>query len=266
MVMYWKDHWSYTKCIDTLRAMVNAKRHQFLCGFPYQLSISEGLLDADQVADEMAESDFSDIKFSMEMGAEFYGSDEGAFFDFSSISKNRKIKYPMLPDYVADKVNNSQYVKIPPKQNGEIRILSADIALMSSTKHNNDATAIFVNQLVKTKSGRYISNIVYSTAYEGLRTDDQALEIRKLFDEFMCDNIVLDTSGEPLPLCVVTCRAKCGRNGKAEMLIRVEGYRQRYSHTQRIDTEPALQNIMCPRVRTIWIQIKRYAELTGSKL
>ena len=225
MVVYWKDHWSYTKCIDTLRAMVNAKSHQFLCGFPYQLSISEGLLDADQVADEMAESDFSDIKFSMEMGAEFYGSDEGAFFDFSSISKNRKIKYPMLPDYVADKVNNSQYVKIPPKQNGEIRILSADIALMSSTKHNNDATAVFVNQLVKTKSGRYISNIVYSTAYEGLRTDDQALEIRKLFDEFMCDNIVLDTSGEPLPLCVVTCRAKCGRNGKAEMLIRVEGCR-----------------------------------------
>ena len=203
---YWKDHWSYTKCIDTLRAMVNAKRHQFLCGFPYQLSISEGLLDADQVADEMAESDFSDIKFSMEMGAEFYGSDEGAFFDFSSISKNRKIKYPMLPDYVADKVNNSQYVKIPPKQNGEIRILSADIALMSSTKHNNDATAIFVNQLVKTKSGRYISNIVYSTAYEGLRTDDQALEIRKLFDEFMCDNIVLDTSG--LGLGVFDCLAR----------------------------------------------------------
>ena len=53
---YWKDHWSYTKCTDTLKAMVNPNRHQFVCGFPYQLSISEGLLDPDLVADEMSES------------------------------------------------------------------------------------------------------------------------------------------------------------------------------------------------------------------
>ena len=203
---YWKDHWSYTKCVDTLKAMVNPTRHQFVCGFPYQLSICEGLLDPEIVADEMSESDFSDIKFSMEMCAEFYGSADGAFFDFDSISKNRKIKYPMLPDRLAAKVGNSQNVKIQPKQAGEIRILSADIALMSSKKYNNDATAVFINQLTRTKSGRYISNIVYSDAYEGLRTDDQALEIRKLYDEYMCDYIVLDTTG--LGLGVYDCLAR----------------------------------------------------------
>ncbi|MBR1525565.1 MAG: hypothetical protein IJ640_02780 [Prevotella sp.] len=192
---YFKDHWSYTKCIDTLKAMVDPNRRQFVCGFPYQLSISEGLLDPETVADEMAESDFSDIKFSMEMAAEFYGSADGAFFDFDSISKNRKIKYPMLPDRISSKIGNSQLVKIPQKQNGEIRILSADIALMSSKKNNNDATAIFVNQLMPTKAGRYSSNIVYADACEGLRTDDQALMVRKLFDEFSCDYIVLDANG-----------------------------------------------------------------------
>ncbi len=192
---YFKDHWSYTKCIDTLKAMVDPNRRQFVCGFPYQLSISEGLLDPETVADEMAESDFSDIKFSMEMAAEFYGSADGAFFDFDSISKNRKIKYPMLPDRISSKIGNSQLIKIPQKQNGEIRILSADIALMSSKKNNNDATAIFVNQLMPTKAGRYSSNIVYADACEGLRTDDQALMVRKLFDEFACDYIVLDANG-----------------------------------------------------------------------
>ena len=192
---YFKDHWSYMKCIDTLKAMVDPNRRQFVCGFPYQLSIREGLLDPETVADEMAESDFSDIKFSMEMAAEFYGSADGAFFDFDSISKNRKIKYPMLPDRISSKVVNSQLVKIPQKQNGEIRILSADIALMSSKKNNNDATAIFINQLMPTKAGRYSSNIVYADACEGLRTDDQALMVRKLFDEFACDYIVLDANG-----------------------------------------------------------------------
>lgn len=203
---YWKDHWSYTKCVDTLKAMVNPLRHQFVCGFPYQLSICEGLLDPDIVADEMAESDFSDIKFSMEMCAEFYGSDDGAFFEFDSISKNRKIKYPLLPDNISAKVGNSQCVKIQPKQNGEVRILSADIALMSSRKHANDATAVFINQLLRTKSGRYVSNIIYANSYEGMRTDDQALEIRKLFDMYYCDYLVLDTSG--LGLGVFDCLAR----------------------------------------------------------
>jgi hypothetical protein len=192
---FFKDHWSYTKCVDTYNAMLDDSRRQFVCGFPYELSIQEGLLDPEIVADEMAESDFSEIRWSMEMEAMWYGSEEDAFFDFSSISKNRRIKYPMLPDRVASKVTNSQPVKITAKQNGEIRILSADIALMSSKKNNNDATAIFINQLLPTKAGRYISNIVYAESCEGLRTDDQALVVRRLFDEFSCDHLVLDCSG-----------------------------------------------------------------------
>lgn len=192
---YFRDHWSYEKCVDTFKAMCNDRRRQFVCGFPYQLSIEEGLLDAESVADEMSESDFSDIKWSMEMDALFFGGVDGAFFDFDSISKNRKIKYPMLPDNLAAKLGNSQLVRIPPKQNGEIRILSADIALMSSKKHNNDATAIFINQMIPNKIGRYTHNIVYAVSDEGLRTDDQALKIRKLYDEYQCDYIVLDTNG-----------------------------------------------------------------------
>lgn len=203
---YWKDHWSYTKCTDTLKAMVDDNRHQFVCGFPYQLSVYEGLLDPEMVADEMAESDFSAIRFSMEMCAEFYGSDEGAFFDFDSISKNRNIKYPMLPDNVSSKISNPQLVKIPHKQQGEKRILSADIALMSSKKNRNDATAVFINQLVPTKAGRYINNIVYADAYEGLRTEEQALIIRKLYEEYNCDYIVLDANG--IGLGIYDCLAR----------------------------------------------------------
>lgn len=203
---YFVDHWSYLKCTDTCRFMLDDTKRQFVCGLPYQLSVYEGLLDADTVADEMAETDFNEIKFQMEYEALWYGSTDGSFFDYNSISKNRRIKYPMLPHRLADKLNNSQAVKIPPKQNGEVRILSADIALMSSKKNNNDATAIFINQLMPTKAGRYTSNIVYADAYEGLRTDDQALVIRKMFDEFACDYLVLDTNG--LGLGVYDCLAR----------------------------------------------------------
>lgn len=66
---------------------------------------------------------------------------------------------------------------------------------MASKKHNNDASAIFINQLMPTRAGRYTSNITYCDSYEGLRTEEQALIIRRLYDEFMCDYIVLDCAG-----------------------------------------------------------------------
>ncbi len=192
---YFMDHWSYRKCTDTAKFMLEGSKRQFICGLPYQLSIKEGLLEEDAVLDEMAETDFNEIKFKMEYEALWWGDADGTFFDFSTISKNRRIKYPMLPDRLSSKVGNSPRVRIPPKQNGEIRILSADIALMSSTKHNNDASAIFINQMIPTKSGRYASNIVYCESAEGLHTGDQALVIRRLYDEYRCDYIVLDANG-----------------------------------------------------------------------
>lgn len=192
---YFVDHWSYLKCKDTYQLMLNDNKKQFVCGLPYQLPIVEGLIDAETIEDEMLETDFNEIRFRMEYESLWYGDTEGSFFDYNSISKNRKIKYPMLPSKISSLLGNSQNIKIPPKANGEVRILSADIALMSSRKNNNDATAVFINQLTPTKAGRYCSNIVYADTCEGLRTDDQALMIRKLFDEYQCDYIVLDTNG-----------------------------------------------------------------------
>ena len=191
---YWEDSWVFQKCRDVFVNMMDDSRKQFVCGFPYQLSIAEGLLDRELIEDEMLDSSYNEVRFSMEYCAEFYGSADGSFFDFDSISKNRRIKYAAYPDKMSSKLSGSQ-TKIPPKQNGEVRILSADIALMSSKKHNNDATAIFINQLMPTKAGRYTSNIIYCDATEGMHTDDQALMIRKLYDEYLCDYIVLDTNG-----------------------------------------------------------------------
>lgn len=207
---YFKDHWSFVKTVDTWKLMLNNDSQSapvgFMCGFPYELSIKEGLLFPEDIESDMLESDFSEIKWSMEMEALWFGDDGGAFFDYNSISKNRHINYAMMPEHQAVLLGNSPKVRIPQKQNGEKRILSADIALMSSKKHSNDATAIFINQMLPTKAGRYVSNIVYCDVCEGLRTDDQALIIRKLFDEFSCDYLVLDANG--LGLGVYDCLAR----------------------------------------------------------
>lgn len=191
---YYKDNWSYDKVRDYAEHMV-CEDNFFVCGLPYQLSMSEGLLNREAVADEMSEAGFNEITWSMEMECLFWGDESGTFFSYDSISKTRKIKYPMLPSRLAGLLNNSAKIRVPTKLQGEIRILSADIALMSSKKNRNDASALFVNQMLPSRGGRYTSNIVYSDSAEGLRTDEQALMIRRLYEEFQCDYIVLDANG-----------------------------------------------------------------------
>lgn len=199
---YFQDHWSYTKVKSFVKNMCCPDRPWFICSFPYQLAIKEGLSNKEDIADQMLDEDFNEIRWSMEMLAEFYGDSEGSFFNYESVAKNRKIQYPMLPDAICAKLpvsaKDSSKIRIQPKHSGEMRILSADIALMSSNKHQNDATAIFINQLLPTKAKRYINNIVYTETYEGVRTESQALYIRRLYEEYQCDYIVIDCKGEPI--------------------------------------------------------------------
>ncbi len=195
---YYQDHWSYLKCTDTCVRMLRGGKDNFIVGLPWQLAVIEDLLFMDDVEAEMTEADFTEVKWAMEMDAVFWGAGDGSFFDYNVVAKNRHLKYPMYPTRLAAKFGggkNVSNVSIPPKQPGEIRILSADIALMSSKKHNNDATAVFLNQMTPTKAGRYTSNFVFTDSMEGVHTDDQALLIRKYFDEFDCDYIVLDCQG-----------------------------------------------------------------------
>ena len=62
---YIKDHWSYTKMLDIFRMMLDDKNTEFVCGLPYELSIREGLLFPEDVESDMLESNFSEVKWSI---------------------------------------------------------------------------------------------------------------------------------------------------------------------------------------------------------
>lgn len=193
---WYKSHWSFEKTEAVFQGMYTEPDFSnFACGLPYFVSLIEGLLRADDVRRRRSAPDFSEVKDLMEMGAEFYGATDGAFFDYSQISKTRHIVFPYLPSHVAKALPSASALRIPPKKSGEKRILSADIALMASGKYKNDATAVFLNCMTPTKAGRYVSNIMYCDAMEGIHTEQQALVIRRLFDEFQCDYLVIDAAG-----------------------------------------------------------------------
>jgi hypothetical protein len=62
---YYQDHWSYTRVKDSCRFMLDETKHNFVCGFPYQLGIVEGILLEDEVQEQMMETDFNEISWSI---------------------------------------------------------------------------------------------------------------------------------------------------------------------------------------------------------
>lgn len=188
------SHWSYRKCKDYAAKMMNDRMNYFVCGLPYQLAIKEGLLLQGAVEDEMSEATFNEIVWGMEMECRWFGDFAGGFFEYPVLEKSRTVPFPMLPKISGSRIGDDKHFSIPDKKLDEIRILSADIALMGSKKSENDASAIFINQMLPSTRG-YTYNFVYAESSEGLLTSQQALQIRKLYEEFDCDYIVLDCQG-----------------------------------------------------------------------
>lgn len=191
---WYKNHWSYEKAKAYTVNLLDDTKKYFICSLPYQVSIKEGLLSKEQIKDEMSEADFNDIKWMMEMESLFYGDTDGSFFRFDDIDCRRKMKTAVYPPSL---ISNRTY-KIPELVPNERRILSVDVALMASKKHNNDASAIIINSAIPTNDNNYIANIIYMENHEGLNTNELALVVRKLYKTYKCTDLTIDTGGSGL--------------------------------------------------------------------
>lgn len=188
---WFKAHWSYEKLQAYFINMLDDTKKYFCCGLPYHLAIKEDLLSREQVEDEMSEADFDPLSFAMEMGALWQGDTDGAFFKYDDISARRKLKTAFYPLTVYKNHN----MKTPELASNEKRILSVDVALLASKKHNNDAACLIINSAIPTDNNEYISNIVYIETHEGLTTDDLGLIVMRMFYQYNCTHLVIDTAG-----------------------------------------------------------------------
>ena len=188
---YFKSSWAYKKAQSyTINFFDDTKRY-FICGLPYQDSIREGLLSREQLQDEMSEADYNELVQQMEMECLWFGDTDGSLFKFDELTARRRLRKALPPlSFCNDKIT------IPKLTTTGKRILSIDVALMQSTKKKkNDASAIFINDLIQVNDTAYQSNFVYGETFEGLKTDELGMIVMKYFYEYQCTDLVLDTNG-----------------------------------------------------------------------
>lgn len=186
-----KSSWGYEKFKAYFKNFIDPKRKYFVCGLPYQISILEGLLMRDEIEDRMSEDDFDEIAFHMEDECYWYGDNEGGVFSFDEATRLRVNKKGLLPLKFYSKDNPVP----PPPKNGE-RILSVDIALMASTKKKrNDASAIYINDAIRTTDTKYKAHFVFGQTFEGLTSDELGIIVMRYFYQYNCTYMVIDTNG-----------------------------------------------------------------------
>lgn len=189
---WFKHDWSWEKVNAFFKSMLDGKSY-FLCSLPYQLPIKEGLLMREQVEDEMSEADFSEISWLMEMEAKFFGESEKAFFKFADLDKNRALPDALYPKSFYSILKDKKF-KYETKGKNEIRLITCDISGMSSEKNNNDASVFTIMRLIPSKNNKsYNIYVSYIESSDGGHSLTQAIEIRRLYEEFDCDYIVIDT-------------------------------------------------------------------------
>lgn len=188
---YYKHHYSWAKFKAFFKSMVKGENY-VVCGFPYQLPVSNGYYPIEQIREEMQEDDFDEIAWSMEMDSLFFGASENAFFSFDSLDIARKIKNAIYPLPYYDLLRDSK-IKQQLKIEGEIRVLGMDIATQGGTK--NDATCFTVLQMIPLGDGQFIRNLVYMETLDGGHTLDQAIRCRQLYDDMDIDYVCVDTNG-----------------------------------------------------------------------
>lgn len=171
--------------------MLDPRLKYMVVDLPYMISIKEGLLMRQGIENEMSEATFSDITFQMERMGLFYGSAEDALFNFKILNE-RRILTESLHDLDYYRLNS---IKLPEKKQGELRILSVDVALLASKKHDNDSSSLMIHSATPTSNNNYVDNIIYLDSQEGLMTDELGLVVMRYFYQYDCDYISLDATG-----------------------------------------------------------------------
>jgi hypothetical protein len=143
----------------------------------------------------------------------FFGESEKAYFKTQELQDIKVINFPIYKKELQDIIGNKKLLS--KKDKDEIRVLSCDIALLGGDA--NDSSVFTLISGKKSKNGnKYKREVLNIESFQGLHPETQALIIRRLFDDYDCDYIVLDRQGNGISVYAYLCRKLYDNERKIE--------------------------------------------------
>lgn len=190
------DEWSYKTLEDYIDYMTNGDRTYSAIVLPYQLGVKNGFIRKKKV-EEVFKNNTENLDL---VRAEYAAVPErgigNSYFTYSMFQRlrtNSKALFCMSNfEYAEYKDKRDKWFLYQEKLPNEVRILTADIALLESA--NNDNTSIWVIRLIP-DGGKYKKILAFGESLHGLNSIIQTKRIKQLFYELNCDYAVIDCSG-----------------------------------------------------------------------
>jgi hypothetical protein len=198
----WLDngHWMWNIVDQAYKEMLDNK-DSCLLAFDESITLKHNIRTMKQMRQEKKKQD--PLTWRLEFMNERVKENTSAFFTYSMMTSNQRLKqifYPRFDYDVRSGKKNKYYI---PKQDGEIRLVSCDIAFVENKANDNSIftcmrllpeTTIYntENSEVKIVNG-YRRIVSFIQSVQGGDTTRQALAIRRLYEDFGSDYICLDT-------------------------------------------------------------------------
>lgn len=200
---WYTSHWMSGIINDAYKDMINGKS-SFLLGLDYSVSLAHNIKTRELILKDKKK--FDPITYRIEYLNEMIRENTSAFFTHKMFTDNQKCKKPFYPRRTIDVLSKKKNPYAIPKQTGEIRIVSCDIAFAGGKENDNSIfscirllpeSTTYATQgeggLEKEIKQGYRKIVPYIESVNGGDGVRQAIRIKQLFEDFEADYCVLDT-------------------------------------------------------------------------
>lgn len=174
-----KQTYAYEVLIETLEAAIIDPNNAFVFGCDYRIPMMHGLLDAKFVQEMKMSSTFKDESFAREYLAKWTGGSENSFFDYDRLSRHRTISNP----------ERTQKLGAYPN---DFYILSVDVGRLS------DQTVVCAHKVHQRENlypSKLVNIFVLGKTVEEKHFEIQAIDLKKIIQEFQPREVVIDGNG-----------------------------------------------------------------------
>lgn len=197
---WFEEHeWMWNVADTAFEEMLQGK-NQTLLAFDESVILKHGIKKRKQLKLEKKKID--SLTWRIEYLNERPKEKTGAYFTYSMLANRQVLKKPFYPRKDSDVRAHKKNPHYIPKQEGEIRVVSCDFAFCEGKKNDNSifscvrclpesVTYNTGDRSVSMQNG-YRRQYVHFTSINGGDVEFQALTVRRLYEDFDADYIVLD--------------------------------------------------------------------------
>lgn len=187
-----KSHWMWNTITTCAKGMYDGS--SCLVAMDYSITLRHNIKTRKYMIEQKKKLD--PLSWAIEYENEMLSSNARAYFTLDMISANQVLKRPFYPTRPGEYSKSVKTKCSIPRIDGEIRILSCDIAMVDSAANDNSAFTC-IRMLPETSSDSrnetFKLQVPYLEAGRGYETSRQAIRIKQIFEDFDADYCVLDT-------------------------------------------------------------------------